>query len=130
MTVPIMYNYRSICDKFPTKYNFSHFTPQVRLFFVEKRKRKIFGFKNVRKRGTTKILTFVKTLNCIENFRECNAVAEPNLDKSEGVGGGRRSRKKTFFALWASVWSKNKGRPRSPRSPRPLLWICHCLASL
>ena len=51
----------------------------------------------MRKRGTTKILTFVKTLNCIENFRECNAVAEPNLDKSEGVGGGAQGSKKNFF---------------------------------
>ena len=42
------------------KFNFSHFTPHtVRLFFVEKRKPKIFGFKNVMERGIRKILTFV-----------------------------------------------------------------------
>ena len=29
------------------KTNFSHFTPQVGLFFVEKSKRKLFGLKNV-----------------------------------------------------------------------------------
>ena len=37
----------------------SHFTSQVRLFFVEKRKPKIFGFKNVMERGIRKCLTFV-----------------------------------------------------------------------
>ena len=41
------------------KFNFSHFTPQVRLFLVEKRKPKVFGFKNVMERGIKKILTFV-----------------------------------------------------------------------
>ena len=38
---------------------FSHFTPQVRLLFVEKRTPKIFGFKNVLKREIRKILSFV-----------------------------------------------------------------------
>ena len=38
------------------KFNFSrHFTRQVRLFFVEKGKPKIFGFKNVMHRGIRKI---------------------------------------------------------------------------
>ena len=37
----------------------SHFTFQVRLFFVEKRKPKILGFKNVMERGISKCLTFV-----------------------------------------------------------------------
>ena len=41
------------------KFNFSQYTPQVRLFFVEKRKPKIFGFKNVMERGIRKILPFV-----------------------------------------------------------------------
>ena len=36
-----------------------HFTSQVRLFFVEKRKPKIFGFKNVMERGIRKCLNFV-----------------------------------------------------------------------
>ena len=42
------------------KFNFSHFTPRVRLFFffIEKRKPKILGFKNVME-GERKILTFV-----------------------------------------------------------------------
>ena len=42
------------------KFNFSYFTPQVKLFFVVKRKPKIFGFKNAMERGIRKILTFVK----------------------------------------------------------------------
>ena len=37
----------------------SHFTSQVRLFFVEKRKPKIFGFKNLMERAISKCLTFV-----------------------------------------------------------------------
>ena len=40
------------------KFKFSHFTPQVRLFFVEKRKPKIFGLRNGMKRGINKIFTF------------------------------------------------------------------------
>ena len=48
MTVPFMY-----------KFHFSHFTPQVRLLFVERRTPKIFGFKNVLKREIRKILSFV-----------------------------------------------------------------------
>ena len=46
MTVPFMYNFRSFSNKSATiklKFDFSHFTPQVRLFFVAKRKLKIFG---------------------------------------------------------------------------------------
>ena len=38
---------------------FSYFTPEVRLFFVEKRKAQIFGFKKVMERGIRNILTFV-----------------------------------------------------------------------
>ena len=38
---------------------FLHFTSQVRLFFVEKRKPKIFGLKNAMKREIKKFLTFV-----------------------------------------------------------------------
>ena len=41
MTVPLMYNFRSLSNKFPTifrsKLNFLHFSPQINLFFVEKR---------------------------------------------------------------------------------------------
>ena len=58
-----MYNFRSLSNvEIPydfQKFNFSHFSPQVRLFFVEKRKPKIFGFKTVMKREISKILTFV-----------------------------------------------------------------------
>ena len=50
MTVLLMHNFRNLPKKFPTgflKFDFSHCTPQVRVFFVEKRESKIFGFKNV-----------------------------------------------------------------------------------
>ena len=48
MTVPFMHNFGRLSDKFPNdffKSNFSHFTYQVRLFFVEKGKPKTFGLK-------------------------------------------------------------------------------------
>ena len=48
ITVPFMYNFRSLSNKFPTIFPtifLFHSTSQVRLFFVEKRKSKIFGFK-------------------------------------------------------------------------------------
>ena len=54
-------------------------------------------------------------------------------DKSGGGGGGSsRPRdggglvsKKHFLALWASVWSKNKGGGEEG-GHGPLSWICHC----
>ena len=56
------YNFRSYSNKFPTilaqKFNFTYFTTQVRLFFVEKRKLEIFRYKNVMDWGIRKILTF------------------------------------------------------------------------
>ena len=57
-----MYNFRSFCNKCPTTFLslfFSYFTPSVRPFFTEKRKPKIFGFKNVTEGAIRKILTFV-----------------------------------------------------------------------
>ena len=57
MTVPFMYNFRSLPNKFPTisEINFFFFSPpQVRQFFVQKCKPKIFGFKNVMDRDTLK----------------------------------------------------------------------------
>ena len=41
------------------KFNVSQFTTQVKLFFVGRKKPKIFGLKNVMKRGIRKILAFV-----------------------------------------------------------------------
>ena len=41
------------------KFNFSQFTTQVRLFCVGRKKPKIFGLKNVTKRGIRKILAIV-----------------------------------------------------------------------
>ena len=40
MTAPFMYNFRSVSNKFPTIFLslISHFSPQVRLFLVEKGK--------------------------------------------------------------------------------------------
>ena len=57
------YNFRSYSNEFPTilaqKFNFTYFTTQVRLFFVEKRKLEIFRYKNVMDWGIRKILPFV-----------------------------------------------------------------------
>ena len=39
--------------------DFSHFSAQVRLFFLQKRKPKIFGFENKTERRIRKILTLV-----------------------------------------------------------------------
>ena len=41
-----------------SEFNFSYFTLQVKLFFIEKKKPKISGFKNIVERGIRKILTF------------------------------------------------------------------------
>ena len=49
----------------PLKFNVSHFTAQIRLLFVQKRKPKIFGFKNVMEKGIEKNCQFRKTLNGI-----------------------------------------------------------------
>ena len=54
-----MFNVRGLSNPYGfLKFNFSHFTAQVRLSFVQKRKPKIFEFKNVMERGIRKILTF------------------------------------------------------------------------
>ena len=58
-----MYNFRILSINSLRNYflniSFSYFTPEVRLFFVEKRKPKLFGLKNVMEREIRKILTFV-----------------------------------------------------------------------
>ena len=61
MTVPFMYNFLSLSNKSLRFFGvfFSHFTPQVRIFFVEKKKPNIFGFKNLMESENRKILTFV-----------------------------------------------------------------------
>ena len=62
MTVPFMYNFLSLSNKslrFSGVFFFPHFTPQVRIFFVEKKKPKTFGFKNLMESEKRKILTFV-----------------------------------------------------------------------
>ena len=60
-----MYIFWSLSNKFPrfSELDFSHFTPQVKLFFVEKElegKPKIFEIKNAMQRGIRKIVTFLK----------------------------------------------------------------------
>ena len=48
MTIPFTYRFLGLSYPYDfLKFNFSHFTPQVGLFFVEKGKPKLFGFKNV-----------------------------------------------------------------------------------
>ena len=51
---------------------FSHVTSQVRLFFLEKRKPKIFGLKKCNGERNQKMSHFRDTSNCISNFRENN----------------------------------------------------------
>ena len=58
-----------------------------------------------------------------------------------GGGGGGRSPKKSFSALRASLWSKNKGEARAPRGPSrrsatassfqyfPCVSLCNCLVT-
>ena len=62
MTVLLMHNFRNLQkNSFGfLKSDFSHCAPPVRVFFVEKRERKIFGFKNVMERAIREIFTFVK----------------------------------------------------------------------
>ena len=56
--------------------NCSHFSPQVKLFFVEKGKPKTFGFENaIMERGIKKKSYFLYTLKCVPNFRENNSEA-------------------------------------------------------
>ena len=55
-----------------------------------------------------------------------NTVVDPDLQIRGGGGGGKREgpvSKKTFSALWASVWSKNKGGGAGPHGLLP--WIRH-----
>ena len=62
MNVPLMYNFRSLSNKFPTIFSSLIFTFHflVRLFFVEKRKPKIFGLKNAMEREIRKCLKYYK----------------------------------------------------------------------
>ena len=58
-----MFNFRSLSNTFPydfMKFSFSRFITQVWLFFIQKRKPKIFEFKNAMEKGIRKILTFLK----------------------------------------------------------------------
>ena len=60
MTVPSLYNFVSLSNK-SIRFSgvFSHFSPQVRIFFVEKKKPKIYGFRNLMDSEKRKIITFV-----------------------------------------------------------------------
>ena len=72
----------------------------------------------------SRLLTLMLALDlfCGEAFiRLCIRVTNPNVEKgrafsggsspSDKGGGGGRSPKQFFSALWASFWSKNKGGP-------------------
>ena len=63
MTVPFMYNYRNLSNKFPTIFCSLILVislPGYDIFRRKLRKPKIFRFKNTRERRIRKILTFVK----------------------------------------------------------------------
>ena len=63
MTVPFMYNYRNLSNKFPTIFCSLILVislPGYDIFRRKLRKPKIFRFKNTMERRITKILTFVK----------------------------------------------------------------------
>ena len=66
MSGPLNYNFQSLSNKIIPydflKFNFSHFSAQVKLFFFfcRKRKPKIVGFENVMERGIRKIVIFEK----------------------------------------------------------------------
>ena len=72
MTAPFMHNFRSSSNKFPTisELNFSHFTPQGRPFFVEKKGKKNFGFESAMERGIIKNPHCRKPLKLHLNFLE------------------------------------------------------------
>ena len=58
-------------------------------------------------------------------------MADPDLQLREGGGGGGGARvSKNFFpALWASVWSKNKGGGQTPPLDPPLITHEPCMQS-
>ena len=73
MSVIFRCNFRSLSKKTPhdfLKYNFFTIHSPCQANFRRKRKPKIFGFKNVTKRGIRKILTFIKCSNFRENKTE------------------------------------------------------------
>ena len=71
LTVPFVYNFRSLSNKFDfLKFNFSHFTYQVKLFFVEKGNLKFSEPKMRCREESQKKYHFRKTLNCSWNFPE------------------------------------------------------------
>ena len=58
--------------------------------------------------------------------RQKATVADPDLQ----IRGGPGLQKNFFFALRASVWSKNKGGGGGGGSPGPLPWIRHWANSI
>ena len=55
-------------------------------------------------------------------MNSCHAVADADLQIRGKWGPGLK--KKNFSALWASVWSKNKGGGQAPALFPPLSWSC------
>ena len=62
MTVPFRYDFLSLLYDF-LKFNFSHFTAQVKVYFVEKGNPTVFGFENGKEEWIQKT-RFRETLNC------------------------------------------------------------------
>ena len=58
MTIPFMNKFRNLSYKFLLKFNRSHFTPQVKLFLVEKGNLKFSVEKEIRKILTLNSLDF------------------------------------------------------------------------
>ena len=79
-------------------------------------------------------------LNCNYDCDDHISTTYPDLQIRWGWGGGR-SPKKSFSALRASLWSKNKGEARAPRGPSrrsatassfqyfPCVSLCNCLVT-
>ena len=78
MTVPFMYNFHGLSNKFSTifwrLYFFHTSHPRLDNFFVGKRKSTIYEFKNVMERGIKKNSTFAMR-NFVKNIRENNTEA-------------------------------------------------------
>ena len=74
MTVPSMYNFRSLSNKFPTIFWSLIFRISLsRLsYFSKKKETQNFRIRKCDGKRNQKTSHFLKTLNCISNFRENN----------------------------------------------------------
>ena len=84
------------------KFNFSLFTTQVGIFFMQKRKSKIFGLKNVMETGIRKILTVIRRWIASEIFGK--KYWNPcNFEKTQ-VSLGWPSKYKFYGPNWMHFW--------------------------